>query len=119
MKRTVVLSAVAGALALSGCAGTPPPPATPVAVTQRLIDNPPRGYDELVARAEREIKRADDQGFLWLETESHLAAARDAYQVGDTDRAMQLAQKALEEALLAQQQAAESAKTKADFTHRR
>lgn len=78
----------------------------------------PSDYDTLAARAEREIKRASDLGFLWLNTESYMAQSREAHKAGDDESALRLAQQALDEALLAQKQAAEGAKVKADFTYR-
>lgn len=95
--------------ALSGCAGNGTAPDAFSA----------QDYPTLAARAAREIKRADEKGFLWLNTESHLARSREAYAAGDEHTAMTLAQQALEEALLAQKQAADGAKAKPDFTYRR
>lgn len=101
MKRTAVLCLLAAALTLHGCAGAPAPEQ--------------ESYDVLVARAEREIKRAQDKGFLWLYTESYLAEAREAHTSGDTDKAEALARKALHEALQAQKQAADSVRIKPDY----
>jgi hypothetical protein len=124
MKLVASLCCCVAALALSACT-TPvliaeddaPPTATatsPAAVVKEYKD-----YDPLVARAELEIQRAADKGFLWLHTESYLAAAREAHKAGDMEKAMTLAQTALEEALLAQKQAEDGARVKPNFTYRR
>lgn len=116
----------AAVFALPACATTSPvepsagigqAPDTPVVQAKEYQDY--QDYDALVARARQEIKRAADHGFLWTNTESYLAEADEAHKAGDVDRALKLGQKALEEALLAQKQAADSARTKADFTYRR
>lgn len=111
MKRTTAFCLLAAALALSGCAGTETTGPGPAADHE--------DYDALVARVEREIKRAEDKGFLWLYTESYLAQAREARKAGDTEKAVKLARKALNEALLAQKQAGDSAKIKPDYIHGR
>jgi len=73
-------------------------------------------YNELVARAENEIKLAAKTGFLWLNTESLLRESKAAQAAGDMDKATALAKKALDEAVLAQQQARANANPKADFS---
>jgi hypothetical protein len=75
-------------------------------------------YAELSARAEDEVRLASASGFLWSNTESHLAQAREAHKAGDLKKAIRLAQQALDEAVLAQKQAAENADVKADYTYR-
>ncbi len=86
-------------------------------------------YNKLAAQAESEIKLADKTGFLWRDTEKFLkdskeakAAAEKAEKDGDRatahkefDKAMKLAQKALKEAQLAQQQARDNANPVASF----
>ncbi len=120
IKRTVTLCVFAGAFALLGCAGAAP--------QTEVTDNPPESkhsrdkepdYATVLARAEREVKRAADKGFLWLSTEAYLAASREAQKAGNLEEAMKLAQTALDEALLALKQAAEGANTKADYSYRR
>ncbi|MFL6622428.1 MAG: hypothetical protein ACJ8J7_03075 [Sulfurifustaceae bacterium] len=134
MKRTFALSLVA-ACALYGCASIERAPSTsPTPASSGKEDQDTAGYydyslptvyhdykdyDALVARAQNEIKRAADKGFLWLYTERYLADSRAAQKAGNMDDAMKLAQKALEEALLAQKQAADAAKVRADYTYRR
>jgi hypothetical protein len=117
------MSCCAAALALASCTtpvlvpqeDVPPAIATsPAAVVMEYKD-----YDALVARAELEVQRAADKGFLWLHTETYLAKAREAHKAGDLDKAMQFAQTALEEALLAQKQAQDGARLKPNFTYRR
>lgn len=98
MKKLILLSVLAGAL--FGCGGT---------------GSNEQEYNELVARAENEIMLAAKTGFLWLNTESLLREAKTAQAAGDTNKAMTLAKKALDEAVLAQQQARSNASPKADF----
>ena len=97
-------------LTLAACAGTPPSQA----------NRPPssNSYEALAAKAQAEIQRAAKTGFLWLHTEKMLAESRKAHAAGDAERAKQLAQQALDQALLAQQQAAANANAKANFTIR-
>lgn len=123
IKHLAAVSCSAAAFALSACTtpvvapeeDLPPAPAySPAAVVNEYKD-----YDALVARAALEVQRAADEGVLWLDTESHLAGAREAHKAGDTEKAMKLAQTALEEALLAQKQAEDAARVKPNFTYRR
>ncbi|MBI3778629.1 MAG: hypothetical protein HY274_06915 [Gammaproteobacteria bacterium] len=86
-------------------------------------------YNTLAAQAENEIKLADKTGFLWRDTEKFLkdskeakAAAEKAEKGGDRvaaqaefNKAMKLAQTALKEAQMAQQQARDNAKPVASF----
>lgn len=134
MKRTFALFLLATGI-LCGCAvaeRTPSASSTPTAGGKEDRDTADyydysvptiyhdyKDYDALVARAQSEIKRASDKGFLWLYTESYLSDSRAAQKAGNMDEAMKLAQKALEEALLAQKQAADAAKTRPDYTYRR
>ena len=94
------------AVALAGCAGS-------------YNDDE---YNQLAAQAENEIRLADKTGFLWSNTEKFMqeskeakAAADKARKDGDNttaqkefDTAMKLAKKALTEAKLAEQQAADN-----------
>ncbi len=86
-------------------------------------------YAALVTQTENEIKLASKTGFLWLNTENILKdaqAAKDnadkARQAGDhamadseMSKATKLANKALKEAQLAQQQAKDNANPVASF----
>lgn len=115
LRRTLIAGSFPFLLGLHGCAGVPESADVPAAAARQTGKN----YETLLASAEREVRRADAQGFLWLHTESYLTAAKTARAAGDIDRALMLARKALDEALLAQKQAAESTKVKADFSFRR
>jgi hypothetical protein len=86
-------------------------------------------YLQLIAQAENEVKLADKTGFLWSNTEQYLkdskeakAAADKAMKDGDGttaknefDRAMKLAQQAMKQAQLAQQQARDNANPVAKY----
>jgi uncharacterized membrane protein YccC len=105
MKQTLMAGALIAAL--TGCAGV-------------VQDDE---YTQLAVQAENEIKLADKTGFLWLNTEKLLTESREAKAAADKaekdgdratakkefDRAMQLAQKAIKQAQLAQQQARDNA----------
>ena len=65
----------------------------------------PSTYDELYAHGRSEIKTAKRMGFIWLDTERLLEQSGKAWERGDKKKAKQLAQEALEQAKLAQQQA--------------
>lgn len=98
MKKTIAVSLLAGVLA--ACGGM-------------RADNE---YNELVAKAENEIKLANQTGYAWTNTEKFLTESKEAKKAGDMDKAMKLAKKALEEAQLAQQQAKANANPKANFS---
>lgn len=100
MKKALIVSVLA--LAVTGCAAI----------------RADREYNDLVAKAEAEIKLAQQSGFLWNNTEKFLADAKEAKQAGDTTKATSLAKKALEEAKLAQEQAKANANPKANFAAR-
>lgn len=133
MKQALRRSLIAATIGLTACAVTSTPAPTKAerqgSAADRSAASPVKpaieanvaslDYDALDARAELEIKRVAQSGFLWLNTESYLAAARAARKAGNADEALKLARKALEEALLAQRQAAESAAMKPDYTYRR
>ncbi|MHB8622382.1 MAG: hypothetical protein ACYC9J_05670 [Sulfuricaulis sp.] len=107
MKKTLMLYVLPIVLSMTGCAWR---------------DNWPtknEQYNQLISQAEDEIKLADKAGFLWSNTQHYLqdseeakAAADKALENGDNsmadsdfDKAMKLAQQALNQAQLAQQQA--------------
>lgn len=98
MKKLIALSIVAATVA--GCGGT-----------AAGEDE----YNELAARAENEIRLAAKTGFLWLNTERLMQESKAAHAAGETDKAMELARRAVDEAVLAQQQARDNANVKADF----
>lgn len=62
-------------------------------------------YDDLYAQAQNEINVAKQMGFLWRDTERLLVDSRRAHEQGDKKLAIELAQEAIEQAVLAQQQA--------------
>lgn len=105
MKKTLIVTVLAGTFALAGCAG------------QQQAGGQ-KDFDDLVAKAEQEIKLAAKSGFLWTNTEKFLDEAKKAKAAGDMDKAMKLAKKALAEAQDAQKQAKSQANAKADFTLR-
>lgn len=106
MKKTLIASVLAGSFALAGCAGQTPAPQA----------GGEKEFNELVAKAEQEIKLAAKTGFLWTNTEKFLEDAKAAQKQGDMKKAMNLAQKALDEAQIAQQQAKSQANAKPNFT---
>lgn len=97
MKKVIAVSLLA--FAITGCAGI----------------RADREYNDLVSKAEAEIKLAQQSGFLWTNTEKFLQDAKDAKQGGDVAKATSLAKKALDEAKLAQEQAKINASPKANF----
>ena len=111
MKQTLMIGTLV--VALAGCAGA--------------VRNDE--YTQLVVQAENEIKLADKTGFLWRDTEKFLkeskeakAAADKAEKDGDRataykefDMAMKLAQKAMKQSQMAQQQARDNANPVASF----
>lgn len=99
MKRTLLATVLAGALA--GCAST---------------GSAPGEYDQLAAQAEAEIKLAAKAGFLWRDTEKLLSESKEANAKGDTERATKLVKQALSQAQLAQVQARENADPPVDYT---
>lgn len=66
-------------------------------------------YEQLYARAQSEIRIAQQMGFLWRDTRKILAQSRRAHEVGNKNEAMKLATEALRQAQLAQEQAKEQA----------
>lgn len=98
--KIVTVSVLVSAFALAGCAGG------------KKQDE----YSELVAKAENEIALAAKTGFLWSNTEKFLKDSKEAKAAGDMDKAVKLAKKALEEATLAQKQAADNANPRANYS---
>lgn len=95
MKHATQILLVTTITALAACAG---PGSTP--------------DDEFVrfaAQVENEIRLAERSGFLWRDTEKLLSDARQAQKAGRHDEAMKLADSALKQAQLAQQQARQNA----------
>lgn len=66
-------------------------------------------YDELVASADQEMSVAKKMKYLWRDTGKIMKQAKKAKADGDTAKAKQLVQKALDQAKIAQQQAKEQA----------
>lgn len=118
MKKIFVLGALSLVLSVTGCAWRGDSWST-------KNDE----YNQLVAQAKNEIKLADKTGFLWSNTEQYLKfsekskdAADKAMKDGDSatakkefNEAMNLAQQALKDAQLAQQQARDNANPVAKF----
>lgn len=102
--KTLIQSALLLTVGLAGCAG---PAASPPLESQ---------YQELAMQAENEIKLAAATGFLWGNTEKFLEESRLAHTAGDLEKAVKLAKKARDEAVLAQKQARDNADPKADYT---
>ena len=100
MKKLVIVSLLA--IGVTGCASM----------------RADREYTDVVAKAESEIKLAQQSGFLWTNTEKFLEDAKAAKEAGDTAKATQLAKKALDEAKLAQEQAKANANPQANFSAR-
>lgn len=72
-------------------------------------------YDELVANAEKEMSVAKKMKYLWRDTGKIMKQAKKAKDDGDTAKAKQLVQKALDQAKLAQMQAKEQANPKPTY----
>jgi hypothetical protein len=87
--RTLLVVALASVL--GACAGT--------------TTTPDDEFSQLAAQIEREIRAAEQTGFLWRDTERLLRDARSAQKEGRHDDARKLANRALKQAQLAQQQA--------------
>jgi len=102
MKRALLCSAMV--IALAGCAGG--------GGGSAVSDD---DVAKAIAQAENEIKLANKADSLWLATEKHLAAAKEAQKAGDKDMAIKMAKKATKEAQAAQKQAADNANVKATF----
>lgn len=97
MKRLIAVVAIA--VALSACATGRPTPTTSASDE----------FSRLAADVEREIRAAERTGFLWRDTEQILRDARLAQAEGRYEDAKQLANRAMRQARLAQQQARDNA----------
>ncbi|MBW8054136.1 MAG: hypothetical protein V3V64_08985 [Acidiferrobacterales bacterium] len=92
MKKPIIVAALA--VTLGGCASA---------------GKGPSSYDLLYSQAQDEIRVAMQMGFLWSDTENLLLQSKQAQARGDKKRAKALAEQALKQAQLAQQQAREQA----------
>lgn len=92
MKKPIIVAALA--VTLGGCASA---------------GKGPSSYDLLYSQAQDEIRVAMQMGFLWSDTENLLQQSKQAQARGDKKRAKALAEQALKQAQLAQQQAREQA----------
>jgi hypothetical protein len=88
---------------LNACAAPDHPPAASTVNDE---------FSRLAAEVELEIRAAEKTGFLWRDTEQVLREARLAQSEGRYDDARTLANKALHQAKLAQQQARDNADAK-------
>jgi hypothetical protein len=66
---------------------------------------PDDDFLRFATQVETEIRLAEKTGFLWRDTDRILREAREAQKAGRHDDAMKLANQALKQAQLAQQQA--------------
>ena len=80
---------------LAGCAGTPKEPA---------VDQGSAQADQAIAAAEAAIAKAKANDWIWRDTEKFLKQAEDAAAKGDSDAAISLANKARNQAELAENQ---------------
>jgi pyrimidine deaminase RibD-like protein len=92
MKKPIIVAALA--VTLGGCASA---------------GKGPSSYDLLYSQTQDEIRVAMQMGFLWSDTENLLLQSKQAQARGDKKRAKALAEQALKQAQLAQQQAREQA----------
>ncbi|MDH5230243.1 MAG: SoxXA-binding protein [Gammaproteobacteria bacterium] len=65
----------------------------------------PANYDEAVAQAKAEIKKAKSMGHEWRDSGKMLKKAEKAHKTGDKDKAIKLAMKAKKQGELGQMQA--------------
>lgn len=72
-------------------------------------------YDELVQHANKEIKAAKGMNYLWRDTEKTLKKAAKAKKGGDEAKAKKLARAALDQALMAQDQAKEQSSPRVSY----
>ncbi len=98
MKKPIIVAALA--VTLGGCASA---------------GKGPSSYDLLYSQAQDEIRVAMQMGFLWSDTENLLLQSKQAQARGDKKRAKALAEQALKQAQLAQQQAREQANPEAVY----
>lgn len=66
-------------------------------------------FSEAYAAAEAEVKKASASGFEWRDTGKFLKESAEAAKTGDYAKAMKLAAKAQDQAVLAQKQAEDQA----------
>jgi len=97
MKKFLLISAIA--VGLSACGPN--------------YDN--MSYAELVTNAKTEMANAAKMKYLWRDTGKVLKKAEEAHKAGDEAKAKKLARAALDQALLAQQQAKDQAHPKVLF----
>ena len=102
MKRALFCTAMV--IALAGCAGGGSSGGSSAASNEDVT--------KAIAQAESDIKLAGKVDALWLSTEKHLAAAKEAQKAGNNDQAIKMAKKATKEAQAAQKQAADNANPK-------
>jgi hypothetical protein len=98
MKKPIIVAALA--VTLGGCASA---------------GKGPSSYDLLYSQAQDEIRVAMQMGFLWSDTENLLLQSKQAQARGEKKRAKALAEQALKQAQLAQQQAREQANPEAVY----
>ena len=99
-------------LALAGCAGAPSSPnsaATNPATETGSNTAAPLSAADAIASAETEMTKAKNMGGLWTSAEDILTNAKAAQAAGDQDKALKLANEALKQARLGEQQAQDSA----------
>lgn len=72
-------------------------------------------YDELVTHANQEIANAKSAKYLWRDTEKELKKAAKLKKEGKEADAKKAARKALDQALMAQEQAKDEASPKVHF----
>jgi len=97
MKKIIVSSVLA--LAFSGLVGCQSGPS----------------FDDVVAEAEKEMKVAKKMNYQWRDTGKILKQAKKAKDSGDNKKAMKLANKALDQAKMAQMQAKAEANPRIKF----
>lgn len=105
MKRALLCTTMV--IALAGCAGGGGSAGSSAASDEEVT--------KAIAQAENEIKLAGKADALWLSTEKHLTAAKEAQKAGNKDQAIKMAKKATKEAQAAQKQAADNANPKATW----
>ncbi len=98
MQKPIIVAALA--VTLGGCASA---------------GKGPSSYDLLYSQVQDEIRVAMQMGFLWSDTENLLLQSKQAQARGDKKRAKALAEQALKQAQLAQQQAREQANPEAVY----
>jgi outer membrane murein-binding lipoprotein Lpp len=102
MKRITLVAAIAlaGAFGLAGCGE---------AVKEDKMASGQEAYDQAVAKAKAEVKKAKAVDGEWRDIGKFLKQADTAAKAGDMDKAMGLLSKVMFQAKMGQQQAAEQA----------